>query len=138
MVWLGLKLCFSSLFLILHCSVQPALKGETLNKGNCRELVGGLKIKAVSLLKHVVLERSVKFRAVVGRSDFSLSPTLIDLGSTRIRGKKFSGSFTISNLSTLLPLHYTIEPTKKVVLAKTAGTLDGLETPNGRTQERKI
>ncbi len=93
---------------------------------------------ALSLLKHVVLERAVKFTAVVGRSDFALSPILIDLGSTRTRGKKFSGNFTISNLSTLLPLHYSIEPTKKVVLSRMSGTLDGLEVPNGRSQERTL
>lgn len=29
----------------VHVCVQPSLKGDSLTRGNCRELVGGLKIR---------------------------------------------------------------------------------------------
>jgi hypothetical protein len=63
----------------LQVALAPSLKGE-LNKTNARELVGGLRIKVMNLHKAVVFEKTAKFVAIVGRSEFSVSPQHIDLG----------------------------------------------------------
>ena len=38
--------------LTVYVCVQPSLKGDSLTRGNCRELVGGLKIRGASRLTH--------------------------------------------------------------------------------------
>lgn len=88
-------------------------------------------------MQYAAVDKTVKFHAVVGRSEFNVAPLFIDLGATRLRGKRYNGWITVSNVSTLLPLAYTIEPTKRITLSRAGGQLDGVET-GGRSQDRTL
>ncbi|KAI8596919.1 hypothetical protein EDD21DRAFT_311538, partial [Dissophora ornata] len=108
----------------------------------CRTLVGGIKF-TISLPEELpadtetksedaeetltlVSSQTVKFISIIGRSILSVSDTLLNLGWTPDVGKPVYGSFTLQNLSSLLPLDFHVESLSgNIVLDRTGGILDG-------------
>ena len=81
-------------------------------------------------------ENTIRFTAVVGKSMLHVSKTFIDMGATRKLGLPFSASFSVANLTTRLPLKYSIVPSKDIKLNKLQGELDGSEAPSARSKEK--
>ncbi|GAM18857.1 hypothetical protein SAMD00019534_020320 [Acytostelium subglobosum LB1] len=121
---------------LVYICLQPSMTSENYIDGHCRELVGGIRVKVHDTEHHSLYENTIKFTALVGKSIIRVGKTLIDLGSTRNIGDTVSGSFNIANVTTLLPLTYTITHSKNLKLSKVEGTLDGAETPHGMSKER--
>ncbi|EFA77121.1 hypothetical protein PPL_09876 [Heterostelium album PN500] len=121
---------------VVYICLQPSMTSENYIDGHCRELVGGIRIKVHDTEHSMLYENTIKFTAIVGKSIIRVGKTLIDLGSTSNLGEVVSGSFNISNLTTLLPLKYTMTPSKNLKLSKTEGTLDGAEVSHGLSKER--
>ncbi|KAI1312273.1 hypothetical protein EDD11_002992 [Mortierella claussenii] len=108
----------------------------------CRTLVGGIKF-TISLLEaapatgEAILEdgediltqvstQTVKFTSIIGRSILAVSDTLLNLGWTPDVGKPVYGSFTLQNMSSLLPLDFHVESLSgNIILDRTGGILDG-------------
>ncbi|ORZ29119.1 hypothetical protein BCR41DRAFT_382971 [Lobosporangium transversale] len=108
----------------------------------CRTLVGGIKftislpeeilVSAASNSKEMeetltqVFTQTVKFTSIIGRSILSVSDTLLNLGWTPEVGKPVYGSFTLQNMSSLLPLDFHVESLSgNIILDRTGGILDG-------------
>ncbi|KAF9351228.1 hypothetical protein BGX26_010721 [Mortierella sp. AD094] len=108
----------------------------------CRTLVGGIKF-TISLpeerpinegvvpaeseeIMTQVSSQTVKFTSIIGRSILSVSDTLLNLGWTPDVGKPVYGSFTLQNMSSLLPLHFQVESLSgNIIMDRTGGVLDG-------------
>ncbi|KAF9200015.1 hypothetical protein BGZ49_009783, partial [Haplosporangium sp. Z 27] len=108
----------------------------------CRTLVGGIKFTISLPEERLAVEGStseeseeimtqastqtVKFTSIIGRSILSVSDTLLNLGWTPEVGKQVYGSFTLQNMSSLLPLHFKVESLSgNIILDRTGGILDG-------------
>ncbi|KAF9353671.1 hypothetical protein BGX34_011443 [Mortierella sp. NVP85] len=73
-----------------------------------------------------VLSQTVKFTSIIGRSILAVSDTVLNLGWTPDVGKPVYGSFTLHNLSSLLPLDFHVESLSgNIMLNRTRGVLDG-------------
>lgn len=86
------------------CLLQPNRKrlGKIYADGACREIVGGIRVKAVeiadegmeeeigSVVRH---EETIKFVALLGKSVFSISERYINLGTVGRLGEAVSGKF---------------------------------------------
>ncbi|KAF9997812.1 hypothetical protein BGZ79_008488 [Entomortierella chlamydospora] len=108
----------------------------------CRTLVGGIKF-TISMPEErpidegavptepeeivtQVFSQTVKFTSIIGRSILSVSDTLLNLGWTPDVGRPVYGSFTLQNLSSLLPLHFQVESLSgNIILDRAGGVLDG-------------
>eukprot|EP01133_Synstelium_polycarpum_P011912 gene11912-13878_t len=121
---------------VVYVCLQPSMTSENYVDGHCREIVGGIRIKVQDTEYNVLFENTIKFTAIVGKSIIRVGKTLIDLGSTRSVGEAVGGSFNVANLTTLLPLQYTLTASKNLKLSRTEGTLDGAETTHGVSKER--
>jgi hypothetical protein len=107
--------------------LQPNKKrlNKTYADGACRDIVGGIRIKAIeadslqgrsvealfSEEKSLVptYEETIKFTAVLGKSVLSVSHHTIDLGTvTSLGGTTVKGHFELQNLSLRLPLEWFI------------------------------
>ena len=68
----------------VYVCLQPSTKSDTYSKGQCRNLVGGIRVKVYEAgSKGLLDEVFIKFTALVGKSILQLSSTFIDLGITR-------------------------------------------------------
>jgi hypothetical protein len=112
---------------IVYICLQPNLNSESYTDGHCRELVGGIRAKVHNLEHDLLYESTIKFTAVVGKSILRVSKSFIDMGATRKLGQSFTGAFSVSNLSTHLPLKYSINTSKNLKLNKHVGELEGSE-----------
>ncbi|CAG8474285.1 10773_t:CDS:2 [Acaulospora colombiana] len=122
---------------------NSATDRNVIANDECRVLIGGIKFSvqvkepqrppipetnsAEELI--TVTTQTVKFTSLIGRSVFSVSEKLINLGTTSNIGDTFYGSFTIRNLSTRLPLEYAVEcPNGNIILDHPGGTLEGRDS----------
>ncbi|KAG0328401.1 hypothetical protein BGZ99_005416 [Dissophora globulifera] len=116
----------------------------------CRTLVGGIRF-AISLPEEVphkeafmteeaedtltqVSSQTVKFTSIIGRSILSVSDTVLNLGWTPDVGKPVYGSFTLQNMSSLLPLDFHVESLSgNIILDRTGGILDGWDVDKAQS-----
>ncbi|KAG0344399.1 hypothetical protein BG004_004500 [Podila humilis] len=114
----------------------------------CRTMVGGIKfvvsipediVSGREMTKEITKEQpaakvpltplttqTVKFTSIIGRSILSVSDTLLNLGWTPDIGKPVYGSFTLQNMSSRLPLDFSVESLSgNIILDRTGGILDG-------------
>ncbi len=84
----------------LYICLQPNKKrlNEIYIDGTCRDIVGGIRVKAVELTSTdadgcltVAHEETIKFVAVLGKSILSVSHKNIDLGTVHRLGKQLKG-----------------------------------------------
>ncbi|EGC35017.1 hypothetical protein DICPUDRAFT_79246 [Dictyostelium purpureum] len=121
---------------VVHICLKPSMTSENYVDGHCRELIGGIRIKVHDSDHNLLYENTIKFTSIVGKSILRVPKNLIDLGSTRKLGETISSSFTISNLSTLLPLNYQITHSKNLKLNKLEGNLEGSEVNHALSREK--
>ncbi|KAF9115028.1 hypothetical protein BGX27_009146 [Mortierella sp. AM989] len=116
----------------------------------CRTLIGGIKFTISLPEERPVIEgttseeseeimtqvftQTVKFTSIIGRSILSVSDTLLNLGWTPDVGRPVYGSFTLQNMSSLLPLHFRVESLSgNIILDRTGGILDGWDADKATT-----
>ncbi|CAJ0650026.1 4897_t:CDS:2 [Entrophospora sp. SA101] len=124
---------------------------NAIANGECRVLIGGIKF-SVQVLEgipsispsanfaqdikgqenktesYTVITQTVKFTSLIGLSTLSVSKTLINLGTTKKLGGIFYGSFDIRNVSSRLPLDYSVECLSgNIILDCAGGSLEGWE-----------
>jgi predicted DNA-binding protein YlxM (UPF0122 family) len=123
----------------------PAPSAKPLEVAESRHLIGGIKFLVSSMpdtkgslitdmqqghseFMFLVTE-TVRFNAVVGRSQMHLSTSLIDFGVTDSLEITFPAEFWICNLSSLMPLEYEIEADQEVTFINPPPTtLPGWDT----------
>ncbi|KAL3702130.1 hypothetical protein R1sor_020152 [Riccia sorocarpa] len=117
--------------------LRPGGDATAFEGGQCREIIGGMRITARSVSagstaggspnqEKSLDEIMVKFRAIVGRSLLQVSSSLIDLGRVRETGGFVTGEFLVSNPSTQMPLHFSLASSRAVLSVK-EGHLAGKE-----------
>ncbi|KAF2076702.1 hypothetical protein CYY_002015 [Polysphondylium violaceum] len=120
----------------VYICLRPSMTTENFIDGHCRELVGGIRVKVQDLDHNLLYENTIKFTSIVGKSILRVQKNLIDLGSTRKLGEMISSGFTISNLTTLLPVEYSIAHSKNLKLNKEKGSLEGAEVNHALSKEK--
>ena len=123
-------------------SVEFATK--LANQVDCRTLIGGIRFTAQ--IRHVIDHplgsratkslpspeglvtvevQTVKFVATIGQSVMMVSHGVIDMGVSKSSRKSYPGFFTLYNLSTRLPLDFTLtSPSPRINIQETSGTID--------------
>jgi hypothetical protein len=115
---------------ILFIALQPILV-----KGECRELVGGIKFHVYSHPTeisrkddtenemHLLLTQTVKLRGITGQSFFSVSETSIDFKHSTELEKTFRHNLVLSNLSRMLPCSFYVESSSFISVEPSYGTI---------------
>ncbi|CAM6083476.1 unnamed protein product [Calypogeia fissa] len=131
--------------------LRPGGDAAAFEGGQCREIIGGLRITAHAIAtesanepvevsspngQKVVDEIMVKFRAIVGRSLMQVSASMMDLGRVKEVGGFVIGYFLVSNPSTQMPLHFSLS-SKLAQLTVQEGHLVGRDASrlNGGTAQ---
>jgi hypothetical protein len=116
--------------------LRPSGDSAAYRNGQCREIVGGMRITALSsghagaimgggkegLTDQIML----KFRAMVGQSLMKVSTSQINLGRLKKIGGCLSGHFVVSNPSAQMPLSFSLS-SRHAMLSCTEGYLVGKE-----------
>lgn len=102
--------------------LQPNMRDNALASGHTRSIEGGIHLR-VCEQGHEMLTVTVKLAARVGVSELKLSKKFHKLGSTTQLGHEFSAPIRVLNISSELPLHFTLEPPADVCCSVMQGVV---------------
>ncbi|PRP80194.1 hypothetical protein PROFUN_12152, partial [Planoprotostelium fungivorum] len=122
---------------VVYICVQPSAKSDVYNKGQCRNFIGGLRVKVRDVNRSPLDELFVKFNAVVGKSILHVGSAFVDLGSVKRLDEPVTGYFTVYNRTTELPLEFRVvtRENSPVEVVTERGRLDGTEMTNGTSSK---
>jgi len=116
--------------------LRPGGDSAAYRNGQCREIVGGMRVTALSSeharaimggsKEGMTDQIMLKFRAMVGQSLMKVSTSQINLGRLKEIGGCLSGHFVVSNPSAQMPLSFSLS-SRHAMLSCTEGYLVGKE-----------
>ena len=116
----------------IYIALKPALNEDAMNAGECKEMEGGIQLRATewSSPSHTIRHAApaftnvtVRFTALIGKCILKISKKVLKLGKLSKIGSVISGTLVLANLSTRFSLEYSITVPSSVMLSNCSGSL---------------